>query len=184
VNRTVFAGAGFGVLLIAIIGVVGLSAAALPGMVPGGEATVRPAAEPASPTPSPSASGAPTYAPTEAPTPASSPTDTARPNADILRPGDVLLTYEELLAWAKPQEARLGDVEQWAQWSLLIMQCMASKGYWDDPRVMPPAPNTQPPPVPEGYREALGGSTGAGDAYDWQDAGCGGWATHELGITS
>jgi hypothetical protein len=175
----VFAGASFGVLVLAIVGAIGLSAAALPGMTfASGETFDEPMGAPPTRTPSPIAT------PTEAATPIPTPTETARPNADILRPGDVLLTYEELIAWAKPHEARLGDIDQWAQMSLLIMQCMASKGYWDDPRVMPAPPNTEPVPWPEGYREALGGSTGSGDAWDWQDAGCGGYAIHELGITS
>jgi len=175
----VVAGASFGVLVVAIVGVIGLSAAALPGMTfSSGETFEEPIGAPSTVAITPS----PTAAPTEASTP--TPTETTRPNADILRPGDVLLTYEELIAWAKPQEARLGDVDEWAQMSLLIMQCMASKGYWDDPRVMPPALNTPPPEWPEGYREALGGSTGDGDAWDWEDAGCGGYAIHELGITT
>ncbi len=79
----------------------------------------------------------------------------------------------------------MGDIEQWAQMSLIIMECMAEKGYWNDPRVMPSAPNSQPEEWPEGYREALSGTgTGTGDAWDWEDAGCGGYAIHELGITS
>lgn len=103
--------------------------------------------------------------------------------ADVLQPDDVLVTRDELVDYAEGNEWRVfpEQVQEWASLGSLIVQCMADAGFWYDPRVPPTVVNAA---EPDGWRAAFGGSTGAGDSYRWQDAGCGGRAIHELGITS
>jgi hypothetical protein len=103
--------------------------------------------------------------------------------ADVLQADDVLVTRDELVEYAEGNAWRVfpEQVQEWASLESLIVQCMADAGFWYDPRV----PNTVvTADEPDGWRVALAGSTGAGDAYRWEDAGCGGRAIHELGITS
>ena len=57
------------------------------------------------------------------------------------------------------------------------VRCMADKGWWYDPRYRSGLASGSPEAL------ALDGSTGAGDAYRWQDAGCYGLAVHETGAT-
>lgn len=103
---------------------------------------------------------------------------------DVLQPDDVLITRAQLVEYAEGNAWRVTPetADEWVSLGELTLSCMAEKGYWYDPRV-PPTVVTDAT-LPEGFREALGGSTGAGDAYDWRDAGCAGRAIHELGITS
>jgi hypothetical protein len=103
--------------------------------------------------------------------------------ADVLLDDDVLVTRDELVEYAEGNEWRVpsDQVQEWASLGSLMVQCMADAGFWYDPRVPPTVLNAD---EPDGWRAALGGSTGAGDAYRWQDAGCGGRAIHELGISS
>lgn len=101
---------------------------------------------------------------------------------DVLQPDDVLVTREQLIEYARANEWRIGpDYEQFAAHGTLVIECMADQGFWFDPRVFGGANGEA---LPDGFALALGGDTGAGDAYRWEDAGCWGAATHALGITS
>ena len=103
--------------------------------------------------------------------------------ADVLRPDDLPVTRDELVEYAEGNAWRVSPetAPEWVATQTLIVECMADAGFWYDPRVPPTVMNAE---EPAGWRETIGGSTGAGDAYRWEDAGCGGWAIHELGITS
>lgn len=103
--------------------------------------------------------------------------------ADVLLSDDVVVTRDELVEYAEGNAWLVSpeQVQEWASLNSLIVQCMADAGFWYDPRVPPTVLTAD---EPDGWRTALGGSTGAGDAYRWEDAGCGGRAIHELGITS
>ncbi len=104
--------------------------------------------------------------------------------ADVLRADDVPVTRDELVAYAEGNAWRVfpEQVQEWASIESIVVDCMADAGFWYDPRV----PNTVlTADEPDGWRLALAGvGTGAGDAYRWEDTGCGGRAIHELGITS
>lgn len=102
-------------------------------------------------------------------------------NARVLEEGDVIPTRNELIAFARENAWMVsGDPVEWGSWNALIVSCMAEKGFWYDPRMGMPTILAS-----DEFLLALSGpGTGAGDAYRWQDAGCGGWATHELGIGS
>lgn len=104
--------------------------------------------------------------------------------ADVLQPDDVTVTREELVDYAEGNAWRVfpEQVQQWASVESLVVQCMADAGFWYDPRVPYTVVTAD---EPDGWRTAIAGvGTGAGDAYRWEDTGCGGWAIHELGITS
>jgi hypothetical protein len=101
---------------------------------------------------------------------------------DVLLPDDVLVTNEQLAEYGRANEWRIGpDVDEFVAFNRLVIDCMADAGFWHDPRVFGGANGE---PLPDGFALALGGDTGAGDAYRWEDAGCRGGATHKLGITS
>ena len=104
--------------------------------------------------------------------------------ADVLRADDVPVTRDELVAYAEGNAWRVApeQVQEWASIEAIVVQCMSDAGFWYDPRV----PHTVvTADEPEGWRLALAGvGTGTGDAYRWEDTGCGGRAIHELGITS
>lgn len=115
--------------------------------------------------------------------PRPAPTYTRPPglNARELEEDDVIPTRDELIAFARENAWMVSaDPVEWGSWNALIVSCMAEKGFWYDPRMGMPTILAS-----DEFRLALSGpGTGAADAYRWQDAGCGGWATHELGIGS
>jgi hypothetical protein len=139
-------------------------------------------ATPPATTPSPGA--------TDEPSPAETGPDPSDfvPFADRLRawrPGDHVITLEQIHAfYAVP--GRLNDADPtWYQEKAIEAQCMAGKGWYYDPRSdwrLDASHRNEPrPPVDPQAQLALGGDTGAGDAYRWQDAGCDGLAVHETG---
>jgi hypothetical protein len=147
----------------------------------------------ASPTPSTSAAATPSAAPTpdrsERSPGATEPDDADFvPFADRLRPwraGDHVVTLAQVLAFYGVP-GRLSDADPtWYQEKAITASCMAGKGWYYDPRSdarLDMTHRTDPrPPVDPAAQLALGGNTGAGDAYRWQDAGCDGLAVHETG---
>jgi hypothetical protein len=101
---------------------------------------------------------------------------------DVLLADDVLVTDAQLAEYARANEWRIGpDYSEWVAVNALVIACMADAGFWFDPRVFRGANGE---PLPGGFVLALGGDTGAGDAYRWEDAGCWGAATHAVGTTS
>jgi hypothetical protein len=87
--------------------------------------------------------------------------------------GEPLVTRADLEA-ASPLDQGDPLREIWITQSQIKVQCMADAGWYFDPRSHGPLPQG------DGFA-ALYGSTGAGDAYRWQDAGCDGRAVHETG---
>ena len=93
--------------------------------------------------------------------------------------------------------AERADAIGWLTWADIVDDCMAGAGfdeyvysiYWQpgfDPRSLPsdgldPAASAQ-------YKAAFGlalyGDTGGAADYHWEDAGCAGAATHEVGATN
>ena len=90
---------------------------------------------------------------------------------------------------AQQAEDERAHALEWAEWAGLIDECMAAAGFEE---YTYSATDTTATPFPADYTAeqraaaalALGGSTGAGADYHWEDAGCSGAATHELGIGS
>lgn len=162
---------GFALLFVGLVGGAGMLAAATPRLEP--LPTVTPIV-PVDPDGSnPSATAPATMPPVDIP---------GQRWGDVLRPDDVLVTREQLGEYARANEWRIGpNDEEWVAHSSLVIECMAEAGFWFDPRVFGGANGEN---LPDGFALALGGDTGAGDAYRWEDAGCWGYATHVLGITS
>ena len=92
---------------------------------------------------------------------------------------------------------RRADAIGWLTWAALVDDCMAQAGfddyaysaYWQ-PGFDPLSTPTQglDPAASEDHKAAFGlalnGDTGGGADYHWEDAGCAGAATHEVGGTS
>ncbi|MEP6478681.1 MAG: hypothetical protein ABJB03_04770 [Rhodoglobus sp.] len=92
--------------------------------------------------------------------------DTPLPSAENPWPGGLI--PEDL-------NSRIGAAE-----TALITPCMAALGFtYVAPGAMASGDSQQNTPE---YRFALGGDTGAGDEYHWEDAGCYGMAVHEMGM--
>ena len=80
------------------------------------------------------------------------------------------------------------DALDWLAWAAIIDQCMSDAGFdeyrytafWQPGFTLP----SEPEHHSDEYNLALDGSTGGGADYHWEDAGCAGAATHELGFTS
>lgn len=83
------------------------------------------------------------------------------------------------------------NTEIWLTQQRITAQCMRDQGfeyrytaYWlvDDP--VAASANLGNPPYVEGsaYSLAIGGDSGAGDDYRWEDAGCTGYAVHVTGM--
>jgi hypothetical protein len=89
------------------------------------------------------------------------------------------------------------DALGWLRWAGIVDDCMSRAGfdeyaysiYWQpgfDPRGTP-TDGLDPAASPEhkaAFALALNGSTGAAADYHWEDAGCLGAATHEVGGTN
>ena len=125
---------------------------------------------------------------------------TPRPSATPTREAD------ETQSLSLPTEADIpadfdasqrADAISWLTWAAIVDDCMARAGfddyaysiYWQpgfDPRSTPT--DGLDPAASDEYRSAfafaLNGSTGAAADYHWEDAGCAGAATHEVGGTN
>ena len=116
------------------------------------------------------------------PLPSSSPMpDVESAPEDTQSPPDVEISPEQIEA------ERLHAIE-WLEWQRLIDDCMAAAGfeeysYSDDMTSTPFSPDYTAEQRAAAAL-ALGGNTGAAADYHWEDAGCAGAATHQLGIGS
>jgi hypothetical protein len=171
-RRTVFsiaAAAVAGAGLVAVGGVAVTQAASHPAVV---TAIVSPAPTTAAPTADPTTPATPA---TPDPTASASP----QPNPRVWRAGDRVVTLQQILDFYATTKLDHAD-PTWYQEKAIEASCMKDEGWYFDPR-MDPAHVTKPVPTDPAARLALYGSTGGGDAYRWQDAGCVGLAVHETG---
>ncbi len=179
-RRVLFGGIAAAVLLLTLITGAGIAVAAI---------AQRPSTDTGDrQTPIPVSSEDPITTPSETvtPTPAPSwsipkPDPSKARTAIIPLEGQATVTDAEVRAyvattpWAAddPDNARV-----WGNEAVITITCMAGKGWYYDPR-LPAGLAGYAPDSPEMF--ALGGNTGAGDAYRWQDAGCIGLAVHQTG---
>ncbi|HXR45741.1 MAG TPA: hypothetical protein VN759_13075 [Pseudolysinimonas sp.] len=180
-RRLVLTAVGAATLLASAITVAGLVLVG-PALAGSGDGTRSGQSASAAPhaagTPSPIVPPTPTPTPT---VPASAiPTD--QPLAERLRPlrpGDQPPTLQQLRDFA----AAMQGAPSWADEKAVEVACMASAGYYWDPRTTQRAAMTDPAqsaaPIDAGARLALDGTPST--PYRWQDAGCRGLGIHEKG---
>ena len=179
-NRNiVFGGIAALVLLLTLITGASVALAAMAGdALTASDSTGVPTASPATPGIPPTATAAdPSDNPTWSPV-----TSEIMPQTPKrLAPGAAASVSDDAIrAWARSAPFANDDPEntaEWAQELVIEVHCMAGKGWDYDPlhgglaRVSPTTPEYL----------ALYGSTGGGDAYQWQNAGCVGYAVHVTG---
>lgn len=111
---------------------------------------------------------------------------TAPPSAALIAPeGFRQRSDAELRAWAAtlPQNAAV-ERSVWIEQQIIIVHCMAGKGFLFDPVYRYEHAMASPPVGHEqAYEEALHGRQSS-DPYRWQNAGCTGRAAHETGQDS
>ena len=162
-----------------------------------GSATPETSPQPAEPRPTPSTPSEPVTPPSpavppgdEAPAPAPIPDD---PSADHPAPGgpDSVEPNPDGTMPPPPPEKR----RQWLAFQQIVRECMTASGheylYWEwwNPKS---AKSNRFPPMPAdltsdeyvAWELALYGDSPLGDAYDWQRAGCWGYAVHLTGGTN
>ena len=88
----------------------------------------------------------------------------------------------ELRSWGATLPENVGIARSvWTEQQIVIVHCMASKGFLFDPVYRyDHASGPLPAGHEEAYEEALSG-TGSGEPEDWRDGGCTGLAEHRVG---
>lgn len=85
-------------------------------------------------------------------------------------------------------EAERLHVIEWLEWQRLIDECMDAAGFeyytYSDDMTWTAFDPAYTDAERSAAARALGGNPGAAADYRWEDAGCAGAATHELGIGS
>ena len=113
------------------------------------------------------------------PSPSSSPVPAAAPSPQTA-PDDEI-TPEQI------DDERLHAIE-WVEWQALIDDCMAAAGFeeytYSDDMTFTLFPESYTSTERAAASLAFGGNPGVAADYRWEDAGCSGAATHELGIGS
>lgn len=89
---------------------------------------------------------------------------------------------------AEQIEAERLHMVEWLEWQRIIDECMAEAGFdeysYSNDMTATPFADDYTDAERAAAALALGGNTGAAADYHWEDAGCAGAATHELGIGS
>ncbi len=156
-----------------------------------------PSPQPAEPGPTPSTPSEPVTPPSsaappagEAPTPTPIPDDPSADHPAPGGPGSVEPNPDGTTPPPPPEKRR-----QWLAFQQIVRDCMAAAGheylYWEwwNPKS---AQSNRFPPMPadltsdefEAWQLALYGDSPLGDDYDWQRAGCWGYAVHLTGGTN
>ncbi|TFD28807.1 hypothetical protein [Cryobacterium lyxosi] len=123
--------------------------------------------------------------------PTGTPTTTETSDADSIEPSDIVdpLLSDAFTAMTPDEQA---NEREWMQTQTITAACMRDKGYaytfepfWerDNDNAVRPVTwvNTLPTSEQAAARLALDGDTGAGADYHWDDAGCWGYAVHNMG---